>query len=118
MALFLCGMADTAQAAKKKAAAGNPKYASIVMDADTGMILRQSYADKALHPASLTKMMTLMILFEYLDSGQISLKDRIPISKTAAAAPPSKIGLAPGSSIRVEDAIYALVTKSANDIAV
>jgi D-alanyl-D-alanine carboxypeptidase len=63
-------------------------------------------------------MMTLMILFEYIDNGQVTLKDRIPISAKAAAAPPSKIGLAAGSSIKVEDAIYALVTKSANDISV
>lgn len=117
--MLVCGGADTAHAAKKKKSAqGNPNYASIVMDADTGMIIRQSYADKALHPASLTKMMTLMILFEYIDNGQVSLKDRIPISAKAAAAPPSKIGLPAGSSIKVEDAIYALVTKSANDIAV
>lgn len=119
VAVFAAGItgASTDAFAKKKSQ-GNPKYASIVMDADTGMILRQSYADKSLHPASLTKMMTLMILFEYLDSKQITLRDRIPISKNAAAAPPSKLGLSVGSSIRVEDAIYALVTKSANDIAV
>lgn len=117
--LLVCTGADSAHAAKKKAAPqGNPKYASIVMDADTGMIISQSHADHIRHPASLTKMMTLMILFEYLDSGQITLKDRIPVSKTAAAAPPSKIGIPAGGSIKVEDAIYALVTKSANDISV
>ena len=118
--MLLCMGADSAYAAKKKQAAPqtNDKYASIVMDADTGMILRQSHADKVRHPASLTKMMTLMILFEYLDNKQITLKDRIPVSAKAAAAPPSKLGLTAGSSIRVEDAIYALVTKSANDVAV
>lgn len=118
--MLVCTGADSAQAAKKKARTNdsNPKYASIVMDADTGMVLRQSYADNVRHPASLTKMMTIMILFEYLDNGQITLKDRIPISSRAASAPPSKLALPAGSSIRVEDAIYALVTKSANDIAV
>lgn len=117
--MLICAGTDSAHAAKKKASQGsNPKYASMVMDADTGMVISQSYADQVRHPASLTKMMTIMILFEYLDNGQITLKDRIPISKRAAAAPPSKLGLAAGSSIRVEDAILALVTKSANDIAV
>ncbi len=96
----------------------NPRYASIVMDADTGMILHQRHADKKLHPASLTKVMTLTMLFDALERGTVRLNDRIYISKHAAAMVPSKLGLASGSSIRVQDAIYALVTKSANDIAV
>lgn len=99
-------------------AKSNPRYASIVMDADTGMILHQRYADKQLHPASLTKIMTLLMVFERLERGQIRLNDRIYISKHAAGMVPSKLGLAAGSTIRVQDAIYALVTKSANDIAV
>lgn len=118
--MLVCAGGEHAYAQQKKKAQGNanPKYAAIVMDADTGMVLRQSYADQIRHPASLTKMMTIMILFEYIDNGQITLKDRIPISPRAAAAPPSKLALPAGSSIRVEDAILALVTKSANDIAV
>lgn len=96
----------------------NPKYASIVMDADTGMILHQSRADKVLHPASLTKVMTLLLTFEALEQGRINLKDRVYISRHAASMVPSKIGLPAGSSIRIKDAIYALVTKSANDVAV
>lgn len=99
-------------------ASANPKYASIVMDADTGLILHQSSADKVLHPASLTKMMTLMLTFDALEQGTLKLHDRIIISKHAASMVPSKLGLKPGQTIRVEDAIYALVTKSANDIAV
>lgn len=99
-------------------AESNPRYASIVMDADTGMILHQSNADKALHPASLVKMMTLAMTFEALDSGKLRLRDRITVSPHAASMVPSKLGLTPGSTITVEDAIYALVTKSANDIAV
>ncbi len=99
-------------------AKGNPKYAAIVMDADTGMILHQSNANKALHPASLTKVMTLLLLFDALEGGEVNLKDRIRISKYAASMQPSKLGLAPGSSIKVQDAIKALVTKSANDVAV
>jgi len=96
----------------------NLKYASIVMDAQTGQILHQRYADKMLHPASLTKIMTLLMVFDALDKGTLKLDDRIPISSHAASMVPSKLGLSPGSTIKVEDAIYALVTKSANDIAV
>ncbi len=96
----------------------NKKYASIVMDADTGMILHQRYADKKLHPASLTKIMTLMMVFEALEQGKINYNTRIRISNHAASMIPSKLGLKPGSSIKVKDAIYALVTKSANDVAV
>ncbi|MBL4805412.1 MAG: D-alanyl-D-alanine carboxypeptidase, partial [Alphaproteobacteria bacterium] len=114
MVLFSYG----ASAPKPAKAAENPKYASIVMDADTGLILRQRYANKSLHPASLTKVMTLLLTFEALESGQMQLKDRIRISNHAASMVPSKLGLKPGSSIRVQDAIYALVTKSANDVAV
>ncbi len=96
----------------------NKKYASIVMDADTGVILSQSRADKKLHPASLTKIMTLVMVFDALETGKIGLRDRIRISSKAASMVPSKLDLPAGSSIRVQDAIYALVTKSANDVAV
>ncbi|MCF8495455.1 MAG: D-alanyl-D-alanine carboxypeptidase [Alphaproteobacteria bacterium] len=98
-------------------AADNPRYASLVMDADTGIILHQRYADKKVHPASLTKVMTLMLVFDALERGTITLDERVKISKHAAGMPPSKLGLPAGSSLRVQDAIYALVTKSANDIA-
>lgn len=96
----------------------NPKYASIVMDADTGLILHQRHADKSLHPASLTKVMTLIIVFDELKAGRLNLNSRVRISERAAGMVPSKLNLPVGSSIRVKDAIYALVTKSANDIAV
>lgn len=114
--VFTTGVSD-AYAAKKKSK-GNPKYASIVMDADTGVILSQRYADKVLHPASLTKIMTLLMAFEALDRGDIQLNDRIRMSRHAANMVPSKLGIPAGSSIRVKDAILALVTKSANDVAV
>ncbi|MGB4107633.1 MAG: D-alanyl-D-alanine carboxypeptidase family protein [Alphaproteobacteria bacterium] len=100
------------------AAKENRRYASIVLDADTGMVLSQSNADKRLHPASLTKVMTLLMLFEAMEQGRLSPRDRIRISKHAAGMVPSKLGLSAGSSIRVQDAIYAVVTKSANDVAV
>ena len=98
-------------------AQANPKYASIVVDYDTGQVLHQRYADKKLHPASLTKVMTLLMVFDQIQSGRLGMNDRIRMSKNAAAAVPSKLGLPIGSSIRVKDAIYALVTKSANDVA-
>lgn len=103
---------------KPTPAMANPKYASIVMDADTGMILRSRYANKTLHPASLTKVMTLLMAFEAMERGDIDRNSRIRISQRAASMVPSKLGLEPGSTILMEDAIYALVTKSANDIAV
>ncbi|MCB9965365.1 MAG: D-alanyl-D-alanine carboxypeptidase [Rhodospirillales bacterium] len=99
-------------------ACANDKYASLVMDADTGEILSQSSADKMVHPASLTKVMTLLMVFDALDHGRLNLNDRLVISRNAASMVPSKLNIAPGSTIRVQDAIYALVTKSANDIAV
>lgn len=94
------------------------KYAAFVMDADTGLILHRENSEKKLHPASLTKMMTLLMVFDALDHGAIRLNSRIRISKHAASMIPSKIGLKPGETIKVKDAIYALSTKSANDIAV
>jgi D-alanyl-D-alanine carboxypeptidase len=96
----------------------NKKYASIVIDADTGAVVSQRYADKVLHPASLTKMMTMMMAFEALENRKISLNDRIRISHHAASMQPSKLDLPAGSTIKVDDAIKALAVKSANDIAV
>ncbi|WP_435640576.1 D-alanyl-D-alanine carboxypeptidase family protein [Micavibrio aeruginosavorus] len=110
-------MAATPAHAAKKKSQDNPRYASIVMDADTGAILHERYADKSLYPASLVKMMTLLMVFEAMDRGEMNLNTRIRISKHAASMQPSKIGLKAGSTIRVEDAIRALVTKSANDMA-
>lgn len=118
--LTVAGTADAATKSKKKAKADAPnnKYSAIVIDAETGAILSQSNPDKVLHPASLTKIMTLMLTFEALERGQLRPTDRIRISKRAANMSPSKLGLKPGETIRVQDAIYAVVTKSANDIAV
>jgi len=91
---------------------------AIVVDAKTGKTLYAQYPDAKRHPASLTKMMTLYLLFEALDEGKASLDSRITISAHAAAQAPSKLGLEPGSTISVRDAILSLVTKSANDMAV
>src|SRR4051812_39469998 len=91
---------------------------AIVVDAKTGNVLYADNPDGQRYPASLTKMMTLYLLFEALDSGKTSLSSAIPISAHAAIQAPSKLGLKPGQSISVRDAILAVVTRSANDIAV
>jgi D-alanyl-D-alanine carboxypeptidase len=94
-----------------------PVQASIVVDAETGAVLQASNADAITHPASLTKMMTLYMLFDQMASGRVRLDQRFEVSEHGAAQAPSKLGLQPGQTIRVEDAILALVTKSANDVA-
>ena len=96
----------------------HPPSAYLLMDSDTGLILAQSNANLQLHPASLTKTMTLLLTFEALERGDLRLSDPVPISSHAASMMPSKLDLPAGSSISVQNAIYAIVTKSANDIAV
>ena len=93
------------------------KWATIAIDARSGKILHAESADALRYPASLTKIMTLYLVFEDLKAGKISLRSRIRFSKYAASRQPSKLGIRPGKSISVEQAIYALVTKSANDAA-
>ena len=93
------------------------QYSGIVIDARTGKTLYAHEADSHRFPASLTKMMTLYMVFDALDRGEITLQSRVRFSKYAAARPPSKIGVGAGNSISVEQAIFALVTKSANDVA-
>lgn len=93
------------------------KYAAIVIDADTGRVLHAEHADTRYFPASLTKMMTLYLTFEALDAGRIKLDTPLRVSSKAAGQAPTKLGLRAGSTIRVEEAILGLVTKSANDAA-
>lgn len=100
------------------AQAFTPKSASLVMDASNGRILYSRNADEQCYPASLTKVMTLYLLFGELESGKLSLNTRLKASRHAANQAPSRLGLKPGETIRVQDAILALVTKSANDVAV
>lgn len=95
----------------------NPPTASIVVDGNTGAVLHASNADAIRHPASLTKMMTLYMLFERLESGKVKLNSSMPASAHAAGQAPSKMGLKAGETISVETAIKALVVKSANDVA-
>lgn len=93
------------------------KYAAIVVDANSGKTLYSASADQVRYPASLTKMMTIYMLFEAMDSGRISKSTQIPISAYAASRPPTKMGIKPGGSIDVDSAIKALVVRSANDVA-
>jgi D-alanyl-D-alanine carboxypeptidase len=96
----------------------SPPFASIVVDANTAKTLDEKNADSLRHPASLTKIMTLYLLFEQLDAGKMKLTGTMPVSEHAAGQSPTKLGLRPGSSLEVEDAIRGLVTRSANDAAV
>lgn len=98
---------------------GSPeKYAALVLDASSGATLYQSNATSTRYPASLTKMMTLYLLFEALEQGRVSKATEIPVSSFAARQPPSRIGLKAGQSIDVESAIFVLAVKSGNDVAV
>ena len=122
LAVFVAVAAMTAGAdARSRKARAKPAYspptASIVVDGNSGKVLHASNADAIRHPASLTKMMTLYLLFERLESGKIKLNTEMPTSAHAAGQAPSKIGLKPGETIKVEAAIKALVVKSANDVA-
>lgn len=96
----------------------SPPYAAMVVDVKTGKVLHAENEDALRHPASVTKVMTLYLLFEQLEKGRFRLDSELKISAHAARQAPSKLGLKPGETIEVEDAIKALVTKSANDIAV
>jgi D-alanyl-D-alanine carboxypeptidase len=95
-----------------------PRYADIVVDANTGDVLHNVSGDSTRHPASLTKIMTLYLLFERLEAGRLKLDSKLDVSENATEQAPTKLGVKAGQTIAVEDAIKALVTKSANDIAV
>jgi D-alanyl-D-alanine carboxypeptidase len=94
------------------------KYAAIVIDGSNGSVLYQTAAEAPRIPASLTKMMTLYLLFEAMESGRITRTTLIPVSDYARSRPPTKIGFKRGDSVDVDTAILAVVTKSANDVAV
>jgi D-alanyl-D-alanine carboxypeptidase len=96
----------------------SPGFSSIIVDANSGATLTASSPDASRHPASLTKIMTLYLLFERLDSGKMNLDTEMKVSEHASEQAPTKLGLRPGQTIRVEDAIKGLVTRSANDAAV
>jgi D-alanyl-D-alanine carboxypeptidase len=96
----------------------SPQFASIIVDGNSGVTLSANNADGIRHPASLTKIMTLYLLFERLDAGKMKLDTEMDVSEHASEQAPTKLGLRPGQTIRVEDAIKGLVTRSANDAAV
>lgn len=95
----------------------SPPYAAMVVDANTGRTMHAVNEDALRHPASVTKVMTLYMLFEQLQKGKLSLESELKVSRRASAMAPSKLGIPPGGTIEVEDAIKALVTRSANDVA-
>lgn len=96
----------------------DPPFASIVVDGNSGAVLQASNPDALRHPASLTKVMTLYLLFERLDSDRLKLDTPLPVSEHASEQDPTKLGLKPGQTVTVEDAIKGIVTRSANDAAV
>jgi D-alanyl-D-alanine carboxypeptidase len=96
----------------------SPAFSSIIVDGNSGAALSANNPDASRHPASLTKIMTLYLLFERLDAGKLKLDSEMQVSAHASEQAPTKLGLRPGQTIRVEDAIKGLVTRSANDAAV
>ena len=98
--------------------AQNSAFAALVVDANSGRTLYAADENELRHPASLTKVMTLYLLFEQLEKGRLTLESPITMSAHAAAQAPSKLGLEPGEAISVDNAIKAVVTRSANDVAV
>ncbi|MCI5075773.1 D-alanyl-D-alanine carboxypeptidase family protein [Oricola sp.] len=114
-ALSACSVSDTLEIAAPQAEAS--KYASIVIDANSGKTLYAVAEDQTRYPASLTKMMTIYLVFEALETGRLSKTSEITISANAAKQPASKLYMKAGSSIDVDTALRALVVKSANDVA-
>ena len=112
---LLCVLSVLALTSRAEA---SERYAAFVADMQTGEVLHARRADAERYPASLTKMMTLYMLFEALEAGEVSLDDPITASAEAASRPSSRLGLREGQTLRVEDAIRALIIQSANDVAV
>lgn len=115
--IFVFGLVVVAVVSAPAEAATKRVYAGIVVDAKTGKTLYSRQADSPRYPASVTKVMTLYVLFQELDAGRLKLSTKMKVSRHAANAVPTKLGLMPGETITAENAIKALVTQSANDIA-
>ncbi|MEX1036724.1 MAG: D-alanyl-D-alanine carboxypeptidase [Sneathiella sp.] len=107
LAITIVSLPTTAQA----------RYAAIVMDSRTGEVLYSRNANTQLYPASLTKIMTLYMTFDALNRGQLRMDQRLPVSARAEGQTPTKLGLKKGETITVREAVFALITKSANDAA-
>ena len=110
-------MGAAAPAGKAIAPAKARAYAAMVVDVKSGLVLFEENAESVRYPASLTKMMTLFVVFEDIKAGKISSNTALKVSRRAASRPPSKIGVKAGTTIRLKDAAQALAVKSANDIA-
>jgi D-alanyl-D-alanine carboxypeptidase len=118
---FICGVALTfSLGASSVFAAKAPKnkYAAVVIDTKTGTVFHREFSDDPRYPASTTKIMTLLLLFEALESKKVTLRTKLPVSARAAKQPPCKLGLKAGTVITVNDALLGIVTKSANDASV
>ncbi len=110
--------AEARQRSRMPAGEWRAGFSNIVVDGKTGEVLDATKADELRHPASLTKIMTLYMLFSEIEAGRLKLNTKIKISAESAAQPPSKLGVKAGETIEVEQAIKALITRSANDVAV
>ena len=117
VALGLIVPPQDAAARASYAASSGPVYEVLLLDVETGQVLRALNPDVPTQPASLTKMMTLYMTFEALNGGRLRLDQALPVSSEAAAHSPSKLGLQPGESVLVRDLVLGLVTRSANDAA-
>ena len=115
--LALAAVLGLAAAGTARAQIGSDRYSSIVIDAATGTVLSAASADEPRYPASLTKMMTLYMVFEALRDRRLALDAPVPVSAHAASMAPSRLGLTPATRLTLEQAILGLVTKSANDAA-
>ena len=100
------------------AALAGSRHAAMAIDANTGETLHAESADELRHPASLTKMMTIYMVFEQLEAGRLMPATKLKVSQEAASAAPTKLDLEPGEQIAVMDAVKALITKSANDMSI
>jgi D-alanyl-D-alanine carboxypeptidase len=119
LAVALAAAAYAGQArAEDEAEDAAKRAALLVVDANSGRVLQQSAADAPRHPASLTKLMTLYLVFERMRQGRLGVQTKIRMSAEAAAASPSKLELEEGAEIALSDAIKVLITKSANDVAI
>lgn len=109
--------ACTTQSVMQVEPLASDKYAAVVVDVNTGKVLYERNARDIRYPASLTKMMTLYMMFEAIDQGRMGMETQIPVSAYAAGRPPTKIGFRAGQSIDTRSAILALCVRSANDVA-
>lgn len=118
MMLALAALVTPLSTAQAISPLGGPRFAAVLMDADTNEILYAEQATAIRHPASITKVMTLYIVFDALDAGRLRLDDRVVMTPRAVSQRPSKLGLGVGQSLSVEEAISVVAVKSANDVAV